>query len=106
MSGAVAELACDRLIVDLRGNTGGGIGGLRLMSLMGPDRRGVGYSWGVTQPKRPNEGTTPCVRSHPLVEVGRASADRQVRTRRAICCGVHRDPWSCASSRPGSAAGQ
>ena len=46
MSRAVAELACDRLIVDLRGNTGGGIGGLRLMSLMCPDRRGVGYSIG------------------------------------------------------------
>ena len=46
MSRAVAELACDRLIIDLRGNTGGGIGCLRLMSLMCPDRRGVGYSVG------------------------------------------------------------
>jgi carboxyl-terminal processing protease len=44
MSRAVAELASDRLIIDLRGNTGGGIGCLRLMSLMCPDRRGVGYS--------------------------------------------------------------
>lgn len=44
MSRAVADLAADRLIVDLRGNTGGGIGCLRLMSLMCPDRRGVGYS--------------------------------------------------------------
>jgi carboxyl-terminal processing protease len=44
MSRAVDELACDRLIVDLRGNTGGGIGCLRLMSLMCADRRGVGYS--------------------------------------------------------------
>lgn len=46
MSRAVDELACDRLIVDLRGNTGGGIGCLRLMSLMCPDQRGVGYSLG------------------------------------------------------------
>ena len=46
MSRAVADLACDRLIVDLRGNTGGGIGCLRLMSLMCADRRGVGYSIG------------------------------------------------------------
>ena len=46
MSRAVDELACDRVIVDLRGNTGGGIGCLRLMSLMCPDRRGVGYSLG------------------------------------------------------------
>lgn len=46
MSRAVSELACDRLIIDLRGNTGGGIGCLRLMSLLCADRRGVGYSVG------------------------------------------------------------
>jgi C-terminal processing protease CtpA/Prc len=46
MSRAVAELGSDRLIVDLRGNTGGGIGCLRLMSLLCADRRGVGYSVG------------------------------------------------------------
>src|SRR5208283_4982384 len=33
-----------RLIVDLRGNTGGGIGGLRLMSYLTPERKEVGYS--------------------------------------------------------------
>lgn len=49
MSRAVAELGCPKLIVDLRGNTGGGIGCLRLMSLMCPDRRGVGYSVGKRQ---------------------------------------------------------
>jgi C-terminal processing protease CtpA/Prc len=41
---AVADLACDRLIFDLRGNTGGGIGCLRVMSHLCSDRRGVGYS--------------------------------------------------------------
>lgn len=42
---AVADLqARNRLIVDLRGNTGGGIGGLRLMSYLTPDKRPVGYS--------------------------------------------------------------
>lgn len=46
MSRAVAELACPRLVIDLRGNTGGGIGCLRLMSLLCADRRGVGYSVG------------------------------------------------------------
>lgn len=43
-SRAIAELDAPRLIVDVRGNTGGGIGCLRLMSHMCPDRRGVGYS--------------------------------------------------------------
>jgi carboxyl-terminal processing protease len=33
-----------RLIVDLRGNTGGGIGGLRLMSYLTPGKTAVGYS--------------------------------------------------------------
>ncbi len=42
---AIAQLRdCSRLIVDLRGNTGGGIGGLRLMSYLTPDKRPVGYS--------------------------------------------------------------
>lgn len=35
---------CRRLIIDLRGNHGGGIGGLRLMSYMAPDKHPVGYS--------------------------------------------------------------
>jgi len=35
---------CGRLIVDLRGNTGGGIGGLRLMSYLTPGKLEVGYS--------------------------------------------------------------
>ena len=44
ISRAIADLACERLVVDLRGNTGGGIGCLRVMSHLCPDRRGVGYS--------------------------------------------------------------
>ena len=48
ISRAIAELRCARLIVDLRGNTGGGIGCLRMMSHLCPDRRGVGYSVGRT----------------------------------------------------------
>jgi len=36
--------SCSRLIVDLRGNTGGGIGGLRLMSHLTPGKLEVGYS--------------------------------------------------------------
>jgi len=44
ISGAVKALAAERLVIDLRGNTGGGIGCLRLMSHLCPDRRGVGYS--------------------------------------------------------------
>jgi carboxyl-terminal processing protease len=42
---AISELRdCDRLIVDLRGNPGGGAGGLRLMGYLTPDKLPVGYS--------------------------------------------------------------
>jgi len=34
----------DRLIIDMRGNPGGGIGGVTLMSYLTPDRRPIGYS--------------------------------------------------------------
>ena len=34
----------DRLLIDLRGNPGGGIGGLRLISQLTPDKHPVGYS--------------------------------------------------------------
>jgi carboxyl-terminal processing protease len=42
--GIAALGGCGRLIVDLRGNTGGGIGGLRLMSYLTPGKLEVGYS--------------------------------------------------------------
>ncbi len=35
---------CDRLIVDLRGNLGGGLGLIRLMSHLTPDKRPIGYT--------------------------------------------------------------
>jgi carboxyl-terminal processing protease len=45
MSQAISELgAVHRLIVDLRGNTGGGAGALRLMSLLTPYRLPAGYA--------------------------------------------------------------
>lgn len=49
ISRAVQELDTSRLIFDLRGNSGGGIGCLRVMSLFCPDARGVGYSLGKKQ---------------------------------------------------------
>ncbi|MGH9398354.1 MAG: S41 family peptidase, partial [Terriglobia bacterium] len=42
---AFASLSeCDRLIVDLRGNLGGGLGLIRLMSHLTPDKLPIGYS--------------------------------------------------------------
>jgi len=45
ISRAVRELgAADSLIIDLRGNTGGGIGALRVMSLLTPGKIPVGFA--------------------------------------------------------------
>jgi carboxyl-terminal processing protease len=42
---AVAEISeCSRLILDLRGNTGGGIGGMRMMSYLTSAKIPIGYS--------------------------------------------------------------
>jgi carboxyl-terminal processing protease len=48
--------AAERLIVDLRGNPGGGIGGLALMSYLTPDRLPIGYS---KNRKMAQQGTHP-----------------------------------------------
>ena len=37
-------VAVKSLIIDLRGNTGGGIGALRVMSLLTPDQMPVGFA--------------------------------------------------------------
>lgn len=59
-----------RLIVDLRGNTGGGIGGLRLMSYLTPGKTEVGYSLtrarkekGYAREKLPRFGRIPSHKS-------------------------------------------
>lgn len=52
ISRAVAELDCPMVIFDLRGNTGGGLGCLRVMSLLSPDKRGAGYSVGRKEIER------------------------------------------------------
>jgi carboxyl-terminal processing protease len=45
ISSAIAKLgAVESLIIDLRGNTGGGLGALRMMSLLTPDRIPVGFA--------------------------------------------------------------
>jgi C-terminal processing protease CtpA/Prc len=45
ISAAVERLGnISRLVIDLRGNTGGGIGALRIMSLLTPDRIPVGFA--------------------------------------------------------------
>ena len=52
ISRAVTELDASKLVIDLRGNTGGGIGCLRLMSVLSAGRLGVGYTLGRKQIER------------------------------------------------------
>jgi len=49
ISKAISDLGTQKLVIDLRGNTGGGIGCLRLMSALCPDKRGAGYNLGRAQ---------------------------------------------------------
>lgn len=47
LDGIITRLTAEnrnRLVIDLRGNIGGGLGSLRLMSYLCPDRRLIGYS--------------------------------------------------------------
>jgi carboxyl-terminal processing protease len=47
LDAAIAEITqnkCSRLVVDLRANIGGGLGALRLMSYLTPDRMPIGHS--------------------------------------------------------------
>ncbi len=63
LDSALAELGhCERLIIDLRGNLGGFVGSLRLMSYLTPDRIPIGYSLtkrGEDRNWRPE--TLPCI---------------------------------------------
>lgn len=49
---ALARENCSRLIIDLRGNLGGGLGSLRLMSYLCPGKVPIGYSMSRTGIKR------------------------------------------------------
>jgi C-terminal processing protease CtpA/Prc len=71
ITNAMQELRdCTRLVIDLRGNTGGGIGGLRLMSYLTPHKLPVGYSLtkrraekGYDKEKLPHFGKIPSHKS-------------------------------------------
>lgn len=63
---ALKQQGCSRLVIDLRGNIGGGLGSLRLMSYLCPGRLPIGYSMsrtGITQgwrkEKLPKIGSIP-----------------------------------------------
>jgi carboxyl-terminal processing protease len=66
-----AEAKCDRLIMDLRSNCGGGLSSVRLMSLLVPDRRLIGYS--LTRrgrDRRQDVAKLPAIRRLPASRLG------------------------------------
>ena len=90
ISAAIAEIIPERLIVDLRGNTGGGLGCLRLMSMLVPDRRGVGYS--ITRKRAPtrfDRSALPQFDHIPVEEDRSLAATGQVRFWRQVDCRVY-----------------
>lgn len=67
LNNAVKELnqaGCRKMVFDLRGNVGGGLGSLRLMSLLCPDKRPIGHS--LTR-----RGLQRGVNKHQLVQIGK-----------------------------------
>jgi C-terminal processing protease CtpA/Prc len=68
---AFEEKKCDRLIVDLRSNCGGGLSSVRLMSLLVPNRRLIGYSLTRLGRDRKKPVTTlPAIRRLPGSKLG------------------------------------
>ena len=67
---SILEKKCDRLIVDLRANCGGGLSSVRLMSLLVPDRRLIGYS--LTRHGRDEKALDrlPAIRNLPSSKMG------------------------------------
>lgn len=68
---AFEEKKCDRLILDLRSNCGGGLSSVRLMSLLVPNRRLIGYSLTRLGRDRKRPATTlPAIRRLPDSKLG------------------------------------
>ena len=101
-SRAIRELACERLVIDLRGNTGGGIGCLRLMSHLCPDRRGVGCSVSRAVARRGfDKERLPAFDRIPDVKAWGGAADLQICQSAPFSCRVYGGPRCTTASRPG-----
>lgn len=70
---------CDRLIVDLRGNAGGGLAFLRVMSYLTPDRVPVGYSVTRARGERVFKRFAGCFRPHTVTKGDAGLARSEVR---------------------------
>jgi carboxyl-terminal processing protease len=94
---AVSELLkarCDRLLIDLRGNIGGGIGSLRLMSYLTPAKVPIGYS--LTR-RRLKEGFS----KESLPKISRLPGGRVAEIAMAIRFGVLQKDRSVAMETEG-----
>ena len=84
ISSAITNLgAIDSLIIDLRGNTGGGIGALRVMSLLTPDRIPVGFALDkrrVTNNLEYGEAGLPAIFPDSFITEGPVAASVAVRS--------------------------
>lgn len=105
---AVANLQdCTQLIVDLRGNPGGGAGGLRLMGYFTPGKLPVGYS---LSRKRVANGykreDIAQVRQDTFPENCTDSAPFLLRSGRQVHSHGYRGAWAAAVSRPDRSFGQ
>ncbi len=94
------ERSCKRLIVDLRGNVGGGLGSLRLMSYLSPGKLPIGYSLtrrrlksGYDREKLPR---IDCIPASKLQQIGMAIRFKVFRRDRSLALfteGLGEQPW-------------
>jgi C-terminal processing protease CtpA/Prc len=91
---------CDHLVVDLRGNIGGGLGSLRLMSYLCPGKLPIGYSLtrrrlrsGYDPKKLPRIGKIPSTK---LSQIGMALRFKVIHKDRSLALfteGLGPQPW-------------
>ncbi len=98
--GNLKERGCKRLVVDLRGNVGGGLGSLRLMSYLCPGKLPIGYSLtrrrlkaGYDREKLPRIGSIPASK---LQQIGMAIRFKIFQRDRSLALfteGLCEQPW-------------
>ncbi len=99
---------CNRLIIDLRGNPGGGLGSLLVMSYLVPDRRPTGYS--LTRKGRGEwsfheHGNADQPYTRPQAEIVDDGVADRIVAPRSVVGPVERVFWKAAFSSEGRAVG-
>ena len=94
------ERGCKRLVIDLRGNVGGGLGSMRLMSYLCPGKLPIGYSLtrrrlkcGYDRDKLPRIGRIPASKIQQIGMAIRFKVFQRDRSLALFTEGLGEQPW-------------